>query len=60
MIQLTEKRYNELLTAEKKLRALEAGGVDNWEGYHTALSENMGGDEEESEEEIYGKPGEDN
>ncbi|MER9178927.1 hypothetical protein [Mesorhizobium sp. M0767] len=26
-------RYESLLRSEKKLRALEEGGVDNWEGF---------------------------
>lgn len=31
-------RYNELIELERKLRALEAFGVDNWEGYDDAMS----------------------
>lgn len=31
------KRYNELVEAELKLRALEDAGVDNWEGYDEAM-----------------------
>lgn len=37
--QLSEKRINELLKAERKLNALEAGGVDNWEWYGESLRE---------------------
>lgn len=36
--------YEELLQAQRKLDALEASGVDNWEGYDEAMSEL--GDEE--------------
>lgn len=32
-----DKRYAELLKAETTLAALEAAGVDNWEGYDDAL-----------------------
>ncbi len=42
---LTRARYKELLTAEKVLLALEAAGVDNWEGYCLAFD-----DEEEKED----------
>lgn len=34
---VSEKRMKELLRAEAKLNALEAGGVDNWEWYGEAL-----------------------
>lgn len=37
-VQLFILRYNELVEAERKLRALEAFGVDNWEGYDDAMS----------------------
>lgn len=37
-VTLFAARYNELVEAELTLRALEAGGVDNWEGYDEALS----------------------
>jgi hypothetical protein len=36
---MSSKRIQELLNAERKLNALEAGGVDNWEGYGEALDE---------------------
>lgn len=47
-IKLTVDRYNELLEAEEMLEALEACGVDNWEGYDEALDmfEAMGEDEQ--------------
>jgi hypothetical protein len=34
---MSSKRIQELLNAERKLNALEAGGVDNWEWYGEAL-----------------------
>lgn len=34
---ISEKRLRELEIAEKKLNALEAGGVDNWEWYGEAI-----------------------
>jgi len=32
-------RYEELVEAEARLQALEAAGVDNWEGYDEAMEE---------------------
>lgn len=32
-------RYNKLIRAEHKLAALEAAGVDNWDGYDDAVEE---------------------
>lgn len=37
MIPVEEKRLVELLREELNLKALEAGGVDNWEGYDDSL-----------------------
>jgi len=34
---LDDKRFKELEAAERKLNALEAAGVDNWDGYDFAL-----------------------
>lgn len=34
---ISEERLKELEDAEAKLLALEAGGVDNWEGYGLSL-----------------------
>lgn len=34
---LTAERIRELEKAERKLEALENGGVDNWEGYDFAM-----------------------
>ena len=50
MIELPEKRYQELLDVENKMSYLEAGGVDNWEWYGESLSEYW--EEKEKEEEI--------
>jgi len=30
-------RYSELLASEEKLNALEAAGVNNWDGYDDAM-----------------------
>jgi hypothetical protein len=35
-VTLTREEYNKLLEAKRFLRALEAAGVDNWEGYDIA------------------------
>ncbi len=34
---LSHKEYQEMLRSVRELRALEAAGVDNWEGYGEAL-----------------------
>jgi hypothetical protein len=49
-------RYERLLADQKLLRALQAGGVDNWCGYDESIrAAGLGGDDdEESEEDIYG------
>ena len=36
-ITITYSRYIELLNAEGVLQALEAAGVDNWDGYDFAM-----------------------
>lgn len=36
-IVLSAKEYNRLLEDSKLLAALEAAGVDNWDGYEDAL-----------------------
>lgn len=38
-MEITPQRLRELELSEEKLNALEAHGVDNWEGYGTALEE---------------------
>lgn len=37
-MEISRDRLKQLLDAERKLNALEAGGVDNWEFYGEALS----------------------
>ena len=38
MIEISKKRYAELLRAEYELTSLELWGVDNWIGYDDALN----------------------
>ena len=38
-MEITKKRLIELERSERMLAALEAGGVDNWEGYDISLEE---------------------
>lgn len=38
-VAISPERLNELKHAEVKLSALEAGGVDNWEGYDDSMHE---------------------
>ena len=38
-ITFTLKEYEDLVYDRRVLRALEASGVDNWEGYEDAMSE---------------------
>lgn len=55
LMTISLKRYKELLDSEKKLHALEAGGVDNWQWYSESLQQHgYFDDNEESEEDIYG------
>jgi len=37
MVEITKKEYESLLKDRKWLRALEAAGVDNWEGHDIAI-----------------------
>lgn len=37
MITITKDRFEELVAAEEWVDALEAAGVDNWEGYDFAI-----------------------
>ena len=39
MKKISEERLLQLLKAEAKLRLLEEGGVDNWEGYEICFDE---------------------
>jgi hypothetical protein len=36
-ITISREEYRRLLEQEIKLHVLEAGGVDNWEGYESAM-----------------------
>ena len=36
-ITITKTEYDQLVEAQKLLRALQSAGVDNWEGYDSAL-----------------------
>jgi len=38
-VTISVEHYEELLRAQKRLSALESGGVDNWEWYHESLKE---------------------
>jgi hypothetical protein len=55
MIQLTEKEYLDLVADRNKLWALEACGVDNWEGYDDAMQA-LEEEEDLSEEPEVGEP----
>lgn len=46
---ISDEEYQRLLRDRRKLRALEAGGVDNWQGYDIAM-EPLWVDEEAEEE----------
>jgi len=37
MVEITKKEYENFLKNSAWLRALEAAGVDNWEGYDIAI-----------------------
>ena len=37
LVEITSERLAELLQAEQMLAALEAAGVDNWDGYDYAM-----------------------
>jgi len=52
VVTMTRKQYDTLVRDQKILQALEAAGVDNWEGYDEAMG--MLG-EGESYEDIYGE-----
>lgn len=36
-VTITLDRYNDLIKSEETLRALEAAGVDNWQGFDEAM-----------------------
>jgi hypothetical protein len=37
IITISKDHYEELIACQRKLEALEAAGVDNWEGYGYAM-----------------------
>lgn len=39
MINVPRERYDYLVQRNRRLSAMEAGGVDNWEGLHYALEQ---------------------
>ncbi|MNR28749.1 hypothetical protein D3C85_1460870 [compost metagenome] len=39
MVTIADSEYQRLLASERKLHALQAGGVDNWVGYSDVMSE---------------------
>jgi hypothetical protein len=45
MVTIPKKEYDELQATSRKLAALEAGGVDNWEGYDFSMESLRGEDE---------------
>ena len=48
LIEVTHTEYEYLKQRDQELSALEAGGVDNWEGYSDSLKEaGLLGDEED-------------
>jgi hypothetical protein len=46
-VTITKKEYSDLLKSQKKLEALESGGVDNWEWYDQSLQDAGFYDEDE-------------
>ncbi len=51
---IDKTEYERLLKASEKLDALEANGVDNWEGYGEAIR-SLNLEDDETEEDIYGE-----
>ena len=51
-VTIGETRYKELIRDEAILAALDAAGVDNWDGYDEALASAFFGDEVEEEENL--------
>ncbi|WP_158010670.1 hypothetical protein [Tardibacter chloracetimidivorans] len=45
IVQVERREYERLRRSEEKLLALEAGGVDNWDGYDWAM-EALGEDDQ--------------
>lgn len=46
-VAITKKEYDELLDRSFKLSCLEAGGVDNWDGYEWSMENYWDQKEEE-------------
>lgn len=44
---LTHQEYQQLLRDQNRLNALEAAGVDNWEGYSNAMRARQEEDDDE-------------
>ncbi len=47
MVTITAVKYSRLLKCQKELRALEAGGVANWEWYGEVMSDLYGDEDDE-------------
>ena len=54
-MEITKERYDELLEAELMMNALEAAGVDNWDGYSEAMKIRKQDENEETYDDIYGE-----
>jgi hypothetical protein len=53
-MEISKQRLAELTDAESKLRALENGGVDNWEWYDSSMEEyNKEKEQEEKIEDLF-------
>jgi hypothetical protein len=47
LVMIPEATYNLLKESDRKLQALEAAGVDNWEGYSVAMRDFYGDEDED-------------
>ena len=54
MKKISEEKLLQLLRNEAELRLLEAGGVDNWQGYEICFNKNYGIAEEDDLELVRG------
>ena len=48
-VTISKTKYDRLIDSERMLRALEAGGVDDWEWYHESLKQAGYYDDEEDD-----------
>lgn len=48
-VTISKAKYDRLIDSERMLRALEDGGVDNWEWYHESLKQAGYYDDEEDD-----------